>query len=342
MSRNVRRVQVELDTNGIKTLPENEIKMILRAADELVGAGGRSLLVKTLKGSKDKKVLEHKLDECPAYGFYKGITLDEISHRVDWMIAKDYLRIDYDGRLPMLIFSEKGWAIEEETFAEEIYQRLCKGREPGKMDVLSEMKDVNRQVVMDVLELIRAGKDAALIPILEEWKKNEVRKVRERISSVQKSLAQKEEKVESAISFRKAKKDNWREIMNLIQKSANKLYDCYYPSGTAEFFCLYYDRQRIQKLIELGKVWVLQKDMCIIGTAQLEEKSIADIFVLPEKQEEAITLLMKEAEKIRKTPVFEVMLPDVDFFEKNGYHTIGHKKMNLFDKSMLTWAVMEK
>ena len=43
--------------------------------------------------------------------------LDDISKCIDWMIKKDYLRIEYDYRLPLLVFSEKGWQIEKETFA---------------------------------------------------------------------------------------------------------------------------------------------------------------------------------------------------------------------------------
>lgn len=73
MSRNRQRVQFSLDAGGIKVLSDVEIKMILRAADELISVGGRSMLVKILKGSKDKKLLEHKLNECPAYGFYAAL-----------------------------------------------------------------------------------------------------------------------------------------------------------------------------------------------------------------------------------------------------------------------------
>ena len=190
MSRKRQRVQFSLDAGGIKVLNDVEIKMILRAADELISVGGRNMLVKILKGSKDKKLLEHNLNECPAYGFYAALTLEEISHRVDWMLKKDYLRISYSGRLPMLIFSEKGWEIEAETFAEEIYQRFCLDLQEKQTSIISEMKDVNRQVVFSVLEKIRASKNAEFIPMLEQWKAVEVRKVRERIESVQKSLEQ--------------------------------------------------------------------------------------------------------------------------------------------------------
>ena len=184
MSRRRPRVQYSLNSGNIKKLNEEEIRAILRAADELIATGGRSLLVKILKGSKDKKVLEHNLQDCPAYGYYRELTMEEISYRVDWMILKDYLRIDYDGRLPMLIFSEKGWEIERETFAEELFQRFCQDVKEKKARVIFEMKDVNRQVVFDMLEKIRDTGDADFIPLLEEWKAMEVRKVMGRINNV--------------------------------------------------------------------------------------------------------------------------------------------------------------
>lgn len=146
------------------------------------------MLVKILKGSKDKKVLDYGLQDCPAYGFYHEQTMGEISYRVDWMIQKDYLRIDYNGRLPMLIFSEKGWEIERETFAEKLFQRFCQDVEEKNAVVIFEMKDVNGQVVFDVLEKIRNTGNMDFIPLLEAWKAMEVRKVSGRIGGVIKTL----------------------------------------------------------------------------------------------------------------------------------------------------------
>lgn len=63
---NRKRVRFELDAGEVTKLQPEEIRAILRAADELIATAGRNMLVKILKGSKDKKVLEYKLDECPA------------------------------------------------------------------------------------------------------------------------------------------------------------------------------------------------------------------------------------------------------------------------------------
>lgn len=191
MSKKVRRVPVVLDAGEIKDLPQEDIRMILRGADELISTGGRSMLAKILKGSKDKTIFKYKLNECPAYGYYQDMKLDDISKCIDWMIKKDYLRIEYDYRLPLLVFSEKGWQIEKETFAQELYQRMCLDVEEKKARVLFEMKEVNRQVVMCVLDKIEKDGTKEFLPYLEAWKMMEVKKVAARIAEVEKKISKR-------------------------------------------------------------------------------------------------------------------------------------------------------
>lgn len=191
MSKKVRRVPVSLDAGEIKDLPQEDIRMILRGADELISTGGRSMLAKILKGSKDKKIFEYKLNECPAYGYYQDMKLDDISKCIDWMIKKDYLRIEYDYRLPLLVFSEKGWQIEKETFAQEIYQRMCLDVKENKARVIFEMKEVNRQVVMRVLDKIEKDGTEEFLPYLEAWKMLEVKKVAARIAEVENEISRR-------------------------------------------------------------------------------------------------------------------------------------------------------
>lgn len=191
MSKKVRRVPVSLDAGEIKDLPQEDIRMILRGADELISTGGRSMLAKILKGSKDKKIFEYKLNECPAYGYYQDMKLDDISKCIDWMIKKDYLRIEYDYRLPLLVFSEKGWQIEKETFVQEIYQRMCLDVKENKARVIFEMKEVNRQVVMRVLDKIEKDGTEEFLPYLEAWKMLEVKKVAVRIAEVENKISRR-------------------------------------------------------------------------------------------------------------------------------------------------------
>ena len=191
MSKKVRRVPVVLDAGEIKDLPQEDIRMILRGADELISTGGRSMLAKILKGSKDKTIFKYKLNECPAYGYYQDMKLDDISKCIDWMIKEDYLRIEYDYRLPLLVFSEKGWQIEKETFAQELYQRMWLDVEEKKARVIFEMKEVNRQVVMCVLDKIEKDGTKEFLPYLEAWKMLEVKKVAARIAEVENKISKR-------------------------------------------------------------------------------------------------------------------------------------------------------
>jgi len=184
MSRKKQRVRYELDSGDIRSLTIQEIKAILRAADELIATGGRSMLAKILKGSKDKKVLEHGLDQCPVYGYYRELTLQEITHRIDWMIKKGYLEIEYTDRLPMLVFSKIGWEIERETYAEELlrtFERLLEGRD---YSFVQELKDRNRGMIILFLDKIKQTGNARYIPILKFWKEIEYKKVQAEIQRV--------------------------------------------------------------------------------------------------------------------------------------------------------------
>ena len=184
MSRKKQRVRYELDSGDIRSLTIQEIKAILRAADELIATGGRSMLAKILKGSKDKKVLEHGLDQCPVYGYYRELTLQEITHRIDWMIKKGYLEIEYTDRLPMLVFSKIGWEIERETYAEELlrtFERLLEGRD---YSFVQELKDRNRGMIILFLDKIKQTGNARYIPILKFWKEIEYKKVQAEIQKV--------------------------------------------------------------------------------------------------------------------------------------------------------------
>jgi hypothetical protein len=115
MSRKA-KILPKVDAKGIRELPDSELIAILRAADPLIMAGGRTLLSRILKGSRERKVLDLKLDSCPSYGYYHELPYPEIVKRIDWAITKGYLAIDYLGRLPVLAFTAAGWEIERNTY----------------------------------------------------------------------------------------------------------------------------------------------------------------------------------------------------------------------------------
>jgi hypothetical protein len=189
MSRKVQRVHYELDPRDINELPPEELKAILRAADELIGSGGRSLLVKILKGSHAQDALRRHLDQCPVYGYFHHLSADEVLARIDRVILDGYLKVMYDNRLPVLVFTDAGWEIEKETFANELlagFDELLTTSQP-RYD-MRFLKDRNRTLIWCLLDKIEASGNPKYLPLLEAWEQIDYKKVQQRIQQVMRKI----------------------------------------------------------------------------------------------------------------------------------------------------------
>jgi len=187
MSKRKQRVGFNLDTKDIKDIKDlsfEEIKVVLRGADGIIATGGRNLLTKILKGSKDKKLLEFGLDNCPVYGFYKGLRVEDITARIDWLIVSGYLRIEYFGRLPVIVYTEKGWEIERDTYSDELLEKLRALIPGGDYSSVNELKDRDRGMILLLLDKIKASGEKGFIPLLKAWGEIDYRKVKEEIIRV--------------------------------------------------------------------------------------------------------------------------------------------------------------
>lgn len=189
MSRKVQRVHYDLDPKDIKKLPPEELKAILRGADELIGSGGRSLLVKILKGSRAQEVLRLHLDQCPVYDYFHQLSADGVLARIDRAILDGYLRVVYDERLPVLVFTDAGWEIEKETFANELlagFDELLTTKQPPYD--MSYLKDRNRTLIWCLLDKIEASGNPKYLPLLEAWEQLDYKKVKLRIEEVMREI----------------------------------------------------------------------------------------------------------------------------------------------------------
>jgi len=185
MTRKRQRVPYHLDAHGIRSIPGAEIRAILRGADDLIMRGGRSLLVKILKGSRSQDILSRSLDRSPAYGHLQHLPTAEIGAHVDWVILHGYLTIEYDHRLPLLVYTAKGWAIERDTYADELLEELNQALAAGQQTPdLSHLKDKNREVIWLLLDKVAASGNSRYIPALLSWEQLDYKKVRQRIRQV--------------------------------------------------------------------------------------------------------------------------------------------------------------
>ena len=149
MGSKVNKVGFRLDCKGITHLSFDEIKWILRGADDLIMSGGRTLLAKVLKGSKVKKIFELGLEKTPAYGHYNDHTIEKITAKIDWTILNGYMDIEYDYRLPLLIYTRKGWEIEMETYTDELLAEFDRLLSSGqKRFLMTHLKDKNREMIL--------------------------------------------------------------------------------------------------------------------------------------------------------------------------------------------------
>ncbi|MGM0845025.1 MAG: RQC-minor-1 family DNA-binding protein [Bacillota bacterium] len=188
------------------SLSHKELKVILRAADEIIAQGGRTLLAKILKGSREKKVLELKLDKAPVYGYFHGEKIDDIMIKIDWMIDHDFLEIEYFGKLPMIVYTERGWLIESDQYTDEFISEweewILQGIEEPDMTYL---KDRNRQMILLMLQKIKESGNQDFIPYLKLWKEIDYKKVKTEIQNTIEALEAKEPVDEAAVRERQSR-----------------------------------------------------------------------------------------------------------------------------------------
>lgn len=161
----------------MEPLTKKEILAILRAADKIIAMGGRTLLVKILKGSKEKRVLKLGLDTCPVYGFFSSETKTEILKKVDWMIDYEFLDLHFQGKLSTVVFTERGWALESNQRADELLEEWTEWLADGLEHDMSYLKDRNRDMILLFLEKVKETENPRFIPFLEAWKEIEYKKV---------------------------------------------------------------------------------------------------------------------------------------------------------------------
>lgn len=190
MSRKSRPAPIHLDAKGLSDLPVADLHAVLRGVDDLIGRGGRTLLRRILRGSRNKDVLTRGLDSSPVYGYFKNLSDGDALARIDWAILNGYLRIEHIRRLPVLVYTQKGWEIERENFADELlagFDNLIQEGPPFDMEFL---EDRDRQLILRLLDKIEATGDTRYIPPLAAWKQIDYKKVQIRIREVIKRLEQ--------------------------------------------------------------------------------------------------------------------------------------------------------
>ncbi len=106
------------------------------------------------------------------------------------------LAIKHDYRLPLLVYTDKGWAIEMDTYSDELLAGFDQLLESGADNYcMTYLKDCNRQMIFLLLDKVKVTGDPKYITILKSWEKIEYKKVRKKIRYVISELERTSKKI---------------------------------------------------------------------------------------------------------------------------------------------------
>ena len=84
----------------------------------------------------------------------------------------------------MLVYTQKGWEIERENYADELLAGFDKLIQEGPPFDMEYLKDRDRQMILRLLDKIETSSDIRYVPLLAAWKKIDYKKVQIRIREV--------------------------------------------------------------------------------------------------------------------------------------------------------------
>jgi superfamily II DNA helicase RecQ len=160
---------------------EKELEVILMGADSIIPiSGGRNYLTQLLKGSKSQVMKRNNAEESEHYGKLSNLTLKEIERRIDWMIVKEWLKLEQEWRQPHIRHTNKGWQRAKKLWVD----KLIKLMENDIDAFLLKIRDIHHEIKYQILDRVQEKELTSLTPLLLRWKEIGVRKVRKRINAI--------------------------------------------------------------------------------------------------------------------------------------------------------------
>ncbi|KQO01289.1 DNA helicase RecQ [Paenibacillus sp. Leaf72] len=123
----------------------SEAQKALSCVGRMRGRFGVTMAAKVLKGSRDKRLLEFRLDELTTYGLFSSWPEKEITDWLYWLVAEGYLRMS-DGQYPTVSLTTNALPVLEGK--ETVMQRLrttVKRRDSGQGGMASPLFDALKQ-----------------------------------------------------------------------------------------------------------------------------------------------------------------------------------------------------
>ena len=149
------------------------------------------------------------------------------------------------------------------------------------------------------------------------------------------------------MEYIKATERDLEQITVLVQETIKTIYPNYYPKEVVDFFSRLHCVENIEKDVEKGRVGIIKKDNEIVGTGCYKENHITRVYVKPTVQKQGygsyIMQCLEDEIGLRyETVNLDASLPACCLYEKRGYKTIKHERLNVENDVVLVYEVMEK
>ncbi len=165
---------------------DQEIDTILQVAGDIAYQAGKNALILILKGSRSKIIKEKGFDQIIGYGAFKKETAKEIKDKINWMIENDWLRVEYRQRQPLLFQTAKGQERIRKILSDEVFKTFDQWIHSGNVHKPEtfpiQLKNINRDVKLFILQKILSRRMYEYIPILHLWKADESKRMKKKIN----------------------------------------------------------------------------------------------------------------------------------------------------------------
>ncbi|KMZ55784.1 GNAT family N-acetyltransferase [Dorea sp. D27] len=149
------------------------------------------------------------------------------------------------------------------------------------------------------------------------------------------------------MEYVKATEKDIDQISMIVQDTIRDVYPKYYPKEVVDFFCELHCKKNISKDIKNGLVGMLRNDNMIVGTGCYKDNHITRVYVKPEFQGKGygsfiMQCLENQISLQYDTVYLDASLPASHLYEKRGYRTIKHERLNVEKGRILVYEVMMK
>ena len=183
---------VEADPEEKVPITTEEHDWILRGAWQIATRGGRTQLSLLLKGSKSRDLLKHGLQVSPAYGRLSFLTIEEIERRIDRIIRKGDLEIQYFGDLPLVVVTAEGWDRVRPWAYEHEWQLAAAADNRTLAEMLDRWRNRRRDEQYQLLDAASCLALGEARRLLSEWSAVAGKEVRARIAETMSELPKPE------------------------------------------------------------------------------------------------------------------------------------------------------